>query len=55
MEGVAEGGDRKVVAAVYFLRLTVHRTSSEDTAHVVVSKQVASSCSCGAHACQAQQ
>jgi hypothetical protein len=55
MEGMAEGGDRKVVAAVYFLRLTVHRTSSEDTAHIVVSKQVASFCSCGAYFCQALQ
>jgi hypothetical protein len=39
-EGSAEGGSRKVVAAVYFLRLTVHRSSSEKTACVVASKQV---------------
>jgi hypothetical protein len=40
-EGSAEGGGRKVVAAVYFLRLTVHRSSSsENTACIIVSKQV---------------
>jgi DUSP domain len=41
VEGEAEGGDRKVVAAVYFLRLTVHRSSNaESRACIVVSKQV---------------
>ena len=41
VEGEAEGGDRKVVAAVYFLRLTVHCSSNtESRACIVVSKQV---------------
>jgi hypothetical protein len=41
VEGEAEGGNRKVVAAVYFLRLTVHRGSNtESRACIVVSKQV---------------
>lgn len=39
-EGSAEGGDRKMVAGVYFLRLRVCCSGDDATASITVSKQV---------------
>lgn len=39
IEGTAATGDRKVVAAVYFLRLRVHRSGGSEIATITVSKQ----------------